>query len=141
MKKAIPIVLILAALFSCSPSKRLQKLILRHPELVKSDTTYISDTTVINQIRVDTAFKNEISRDTITITKERLTIKYFNRGDTIFWSSKVEADTIIKLIPVKVDTVSPAKETFKIKWYHKVGVFFLCLLAFAIGWWLRKIFG
>lgn len=140
MKKAIPI-LILAALFSCSPSKRLSRLILKHPELVKSDTTYISDTTVINKIRVDTAFKNEISRDTITITKERLTIKYFNRGDTIFWSSKVEADSIIKEIPVIVNTVSTVKESLKVKWYHKLGVGILLFIFFILGWFLRKILG
>lgn len=140
MKKAIPI-LILAALFSCSPSKRLSRLILKHPELVKSDTTYISDTTVINQIRVDTSFKNEISRDTTTITKERLTIKYYNRGDTIFWSSKVEADTIIKEIPVIVNTVTPVKESFKAKLYHKLGVGILLFVFFILGWFLRKILG
>lgn len=126
------IIISIALVIGCCPSKKLARLIAKNPELVKSDTTFISDTTVINQIRVDTAFKNIISRDTIKITKERLTIKYFNRGDTIFWTSKVEADTIIKEIPVIVNSVQPVqKESSSFKYqFFKWG--FISLLALLI---------
>lgn len=133
------IILSLILLYSCSPSKRLSRLVKNHPELIKSDTVLVSDTTIINAIRIDTTFKNVISIDTITIVKDKLIIKYFNRGDSIFIDGEVKTDTIIKEIPVTVNSVEPMKEVHVTKWYDVAARWCaLVLFLFLLILWLIK---
>jgi len=92
-------------LSSCSPQQHLARLLKHHPELVKTDTVWHKDTILIKESRKDTVFKNEITRDTIIIHQDKLTIKYFNSKDSIFISGK--CDSIIKLVNVPVMVPSP----------------------------------
>ena len=99
---------------SCSPQQRLAHLLKRHPELVKQDTVWHLDTFRIHEVYFDTVLKNQITRDTIIIKQDRLTIKYFNSRDSVFISGK--CDSIVKLVnvPVNVNTVSLVETTH---WY------------------------
>ncbi len=94
---------------SCSPEKRLKRLLEKHPELVKTDTTYSSDTTFVTLIKADTVVKWYYLNDTIRLTNDKLTVKtYFNHRDTtVYVYGKCDADTIIKEIPLIVQTVKP----------------------------------
>lgn len=98
-------VILLAFLFSCSPQKKLNRLIKKHPELVKVDTIVVRDTIrdtisiVTESVKTDTVFSLYEVHDTITITKDNLTIRYYH--DTIHDSIYIsgECDTIFVKVP------------------------------------------
>lgn len=70
--------------FSCTPQSRLNRLLSNHPELIKHDTVFKKDTIIVNSSSVDTVFKNQITKDTIVIRENNLTVKYFNNGEKIY---------------------------------------------------------
>jgi hypothetical protein len=131
MANKIVIVWLCLMAFSCSPEKRLQRLIRKHPELVKIDTIFISDTTIIKEVKADTSVKliQFLKGDTITLIKERLLIKtYYNRHDSIIVTEGTcKADTIIKEVPVVVNSV-----TAKIDYLEKYKTWLMLLLAVLI---------
>jgi hypothetical protein len=96
---------LIALLFSCSPQKRLNRLVKKHPELVKIDTITVRDTirdtinVTTELVKVDTIFSLNEIHDTITITKDNLTIRYYHDTvhDSIYISGK--CDTIWVEVP------------------------------------------
>ena len=59
----------LIIIVSCSPQKRLNRLIDKHPSLVESDTVFIKDTIITKEVKSDTAFFYLI--DSIIVTNEK----------------------------------------------------------------------
>ena len=112
-------ILILLLITSCSPQRRFIRLIEKHPYLLTTDTITIHDTVTVENPRVthDTVFNEhfftEITRDTLILQKERLTVKIFH--DTIKKSIYVygECDTVIvekiieRKIPIKYYEKTP----------------------------------
>jgi hypothetical protein len=98
-------VILLVFLFSCSPQKRLNRLVKKYPELVKTDTIMVRDTirdtinVTTELVKLDTIFSLNEIHDTITITKDNLTIRYYH--DTIHDSIYIsgECDTIFVKVP------------------------------------------
>jgi len=98
-------VILLVFLFSCSPQKRLNRLVKKYPELVKTDTITVRDTirdtinVTTELVKLDTIFSLNEIHDTITITKDNLTIRYYH--DTIHDSIYIsgECDTIFVKVP------------------------------------------
>lgn len=98
-------VILIALLFSCSPQKKLNRLIKKYPELVKTDTILVRDTIrdtiniTTNLTRVDTVFSFSQVFDTITITKDNLTVRYYH--DTVYDKVYIsgECDTIWVEVP------------------------------------------
>ena len=130
LKKIIYLIIILL-LTSCSPQKRLNRLINKYPELSKTDTIKLIDSVIVPAIKTDTFFSSFALKDTITITKEKLKIKLVKINDTIYLNAEVEPDTIIfeREIPIK-------KVIYKkpISWWHKIlksGWFWLIVLIVA----------
>jgi hypothetical protein len=123
----VRIVILLTFLSSCTPENRLNRLISKHPHLVKSDTIWKTDTTIIQAVRYDTSFT--LSYDTTTIVHDRLTIKhFFNRHDsTVYISGECAGDTIYKEIPTVINTVISEKP---FNWYLflLVGVILLIII-------------
>jgi hypothetical protein len=89
--------------FSCTPQKRLSRLVKLHPELTITDTIKINDTVITTQTRIDTSFHHSSIKDTITIEKEKLRLQIVEICDTIYIEVEHEADTIVieKEIPVE----------------------------------------
>ena len=69
--------LIILLLASCSPVKRFNRLIEKHPELLVQDTLLIRDTITlyVPEVHTDTVVTLKELTDTITLTKERVTVK------------------------------------------------------------------
>jgi hypothetical protein len=98
----------------------------------------VHDTVVTEAITKDTVFSTSI--DTVTITKDKLTIKYIKHRDSVYLSGKYDADTIIRVdtinvaIPVNCPELSTLQHVRSVKW--------ICLLIFfigvALGVWLKK---
>ena len=119
MLKSVVYLLLLLTITSCSPKMRFTKLIEKYPYLLTSDTIIIHDTVKVEVPRVvyDTIinehFFTEITRDTLILQKERLTIKIFH--DTISKNIYIngECDTItiekviIRKIPIKYYEKTP----------------------------------
>jgi len=119
----------------CSPQKRLDRLIQRHPELVKIDTTIVHDTTIIETTQKDTVFKDttffKLLRDTIVINNDRLTIRQYHSRDSIFIEGECKGDTLYKEIPVPYQTVKAVTEERTpsyIKWLI-ASLIIICILA------------
>lgn len=90
---------------SCSVEKRLQRLIKKHPELIKKDTVYVHDTIVTKEIQSDTVFVSKHSIDTFYLEKEKLKVQIIKQRDTIRVKAEVRADTIYMEKKVPVDRV------------------------------------
>ncbi|MEJ5266548.1 MAG: hypothetical protein WHW07_01910 [Bacteroidales bacterium] len=92
-------------LFSCTPQKRLSRLIALHPELKTTDTIRIQDTTIIPATRIDTSFHESKLNDTVIIIKEKLKLKLHRIHDTIYVEAEREADTVVVKKEVVVERV------------------------------------
>lgn len=146
MNKLLYIFLI-ALLFSCSPQKRLNRLIKKHPELVKTDTILVRDTirdtinVTTDLTRVDTIFSFSQVFDTITITKDNLTVRYYH--DTVYDKVYIsgECDTIWvevpyeKIVEYKVPCDNVVVEE-NIQWWYWLLLLLLILIA---GWTSREL--
>ncbi len=91
---------LISILFSCGPTKRLERLHKNNPYLFvnKKDTINIRDTikVVVPGTTIDTSFAIKYLTDTITIEKQGVrTIIYRNEGtDTIYVNTTVKEKTI-----------------------------------------------
>lgn len=144
MKALILFSLSLILITSCSPERRLHRLVTKHPELLRIDTIRISDTTIISEIRIDTAFHHSSFKDTVIITKEKLKLQLIEINDTIYMNVYQEPDTIIitKEIPVERIIHIETENWVKKLWNDfKVNIFclvlliilFICLSVFLRG--------
>lgn len=131
------IVVLLLGMFACTPQRRFNRLIEKHPYLLTTDTVVIHDTVTVEVPRVvhDTIinehFFTEITRDTLVLQKERLTVKIFH--DTIKKNVyiKGECDTITvtkiveRKIPVRYYENTPL-------WKKVLGWFILVIILYGI---------
>ncbi len=104
------VVSILAILFfsSCTPQRRLNRLLNRHPYLLQEQQTIIVHDTVTVTIpgtKVDTLFSVKQLRDTVFFTKEQLHVKTWIKNDTVYISAECDTvtKTVIREIPVKTN--------------------------------------
>jgi len=134
-KTLIFLTITILLLASCSPQKRLHRLVTKHPELTRIDTIKIQDSVFVPGTNVDTVFRSSLLHDTVTITQGKLQIKLIEINDTIYLNAKVEPDTIIitKEIPVqKIVHIEPEK--WWVRWWW---VFLLVGLG-VLAWGFRK---
>ena len=135
MKKYIFYISFLLLLMSCSPQKRLHRLVNKHPELSRVDTIKIQDTVIVPGPKVDTVFHSSVLKDTLIITKDKLQIRLLKINDTIYLDAKVEPDTVILTKEILVDRivhVEPKKWWIEYwwLWLFLVGGIFIFFLNF-----------
>jgi hypothetical protein len=73
--------ILIVVLTSCTPQKRLQRLLEKHPELTVNDTIFIRDTIIIPSYRTDTTTLLVHHTTTEVINNERVRLVY--RYDTL----------------------------------------------------------
>lgn len=93
---------------SCTPQRRLNRLLKRHPYLLQEQQTIIVHDTVTVTIpgtKVDTLFSVKQLRDTVYFTKEQLHVKTWIQNDTVFIQAECDTvtKTVIREIPVKTN--------------------------------------
>ena len=131
LKRHIIQVLTVALLFSCSPQKRLNRLVKKHPSLVELDTIKIIDTVITPTIQHDTTTVFKVSTHDTVINNEKVFLKYFY--DTLTREIHHEyicfGDTIIqeKIIPIE-------KIVYKeINWWEKYqSLIYIFLIGFVL---------
>ena len=99
---------LLLFLSSCTPQRRLNRLLKRHPYLLQEQQTIIVHDTVTVTIpgtKVDTLFSINELRDTVYFTKEQLHVKTWIKNDTVYIQAECDTvtKTVIREIPVKTN--------------------------------------
>jgi hypothetical protein len=125
--KNIIIILALTTLVSCYTKQGAIK------RFCTNDTTtlVIRDTIRTETIKHDTSFIYK--GDTVTITKDKLVIRYFRVNDTTYISGECKGDTIYLEKVIKIPSIQPKPHPFK--WYW---LLFAALLGAVIVLTIKK---
>lgn len=104
------LLILLLIIISCTPQRRFTRLIDKYPHLLTTDTLVIHDTVkvtvpkIIHDTIINEHFFHEITRDTLVLQKERLTVKIFH--DTIkknvFIQGECDTITVEKIVERKI---------------------------------------
>ena len=134
VKKSISQILIICFLISCSPQKRLNRLVRKYPQLTQLDTIRIIDTIVIDNFNYDTIETVNYHDTTIIVNNERVEARYFydTLRQEIYHEITCKSDTIIqdRFIPVEKVIVQEQKTWQK---YKPMAIFsIVILIALAI---------
>ena len=130
-------------LIACSPQKKLNRLISKHPELLQQDTLnlVIHDTVVIESVSHDTTTQFVYHDSTIIVNNEKVFAKYFYDTITREFHHYVECkgDTVTIVIEkaVPVDRVVIKELT----WWQKYGSIILILSFLVLFLLILKRFG
>jgi hypothetical protein len=97
---------------SCSPVKRFNRLIERHPELITSDTVTLVDTirVIVPEVKVDTVVSVQSLLDTVYLEQEQLKVKVWMKGDQVFIQGKCDTVYVDKIIERKIPVKYYKKE-------------------------------
>jgi len=103
MKWAVKLILI-SLLTSCSAQWHLKKAVQKDPSILEKDTLVVTDTVVSPPVAItDTVIMKQ--HDTITLVKDRLSVKIVKVNDTITIDAICDSDTIIRVIEVPYDKI------------------------------------
>ena len=137
IKNFIQIILVFL-LISCSPQKRLNRLITKYPSLVELDTVLVRDTVVVENYNYDTTTLIRTHDTTVVINNEKVVLKYFydTLRETIYHDVECIGDTVYteKLITVE-------KAVFReLSWWEKYKEFiYIGLVLILVLFVLKKI--
>ena len=127
----IIILLLLASSFTaCSPQRRLQRLVARHPELRMADTLLVTDTLFTATITADMAIPLTHLTDTVVITRDRLEISLVRHLDTIHVKGTCKADTIVRELRVPFEKIKLVKA--EAGWLSKLPWIILGVIVIAM---------
>lgn len=126
---------------ACSPTKRFTRLITKYPYLITTDTVVVRDTITlyVPEVKVDTVVTLKELTDTITITKDRVTVKtwYVPKEKKVYVQGKCDPIYITKVVERKI----PVKYYEKYPWWKKLlNNTLAILIIFAIGYTLYKLY-
>lgn len=141
MKYLLPFLLLLV---SCSPVKRFTRLIEKYPYLLTQDTMIVHDTInlYIPEVHTDTVVTIKELTDTITITKDRVTVKawYVPKEKKVYIQGKCDPVYITKIVERKI----PIKYYEKYPWWKKllnnVLAFLIIFVIIYIAYRLFKMY-
>jgi hypothetical protein len=128
-------------MIACSPKARFNRLIEKHPELLVADTILIRDTITlyIPEVHTDTVVTLRELIDTVTLTKERVTVKawYIPKEKKVYIQGKCDPVYVTKIIDRKI----PIKYYEKYPWWKKLANNMLAILIiFAIVYTSYKLY-
>lgn len=135
-------------IFSCSPQRRFDRLIKKHPELLTKDTLYVKDTihdTIrikIPEVHVDTVVEYEKLYDTIYLEKDQLKVKvWMDREKKVYIQGKCDTVYIVKPYTKIVERKIPIRYYEKTPWYKKLlnNVIGILLILFIVYFTYRLI--
>lgn len=125
----------LCFMFSCSAGWHIKRAIKKDPTILVKDTLIVRDTIkhVTDRVEVDSVFM--VSKDTVTIVKDNLTVKHFINRDSVFIFAQCSEDTIYipyeKAVPYEKIVYKEEKRLIPI-WFWIAGAITLTL------WLLNK---
>jgi len=128
-------------MIACSPKDRFTRLIEKHPELLTVDTLLIRDTITlyVPEVHTDTVVTLKELTDTITLTKERVTVKawYVPKEKKVYIQGKCDTIYVTKIVERKV----PVKYYEKYPWWKKLLNNLLAIfIIFAIVYIMYRLY-
>jgi hypothetical protein len=139
MKYLIPLLFLIIA---CTPQRRFDRLVKKHPYLLTSDTLIVKDTIrdtiriTIPEVEIDTVVDAYKLYDTITLYKDRIKVKVWRVKDKVYISGKCDTIYIEKPIERVVYRKIPIKIYEKTPWYKTllnniIGILLILLVIYV----------
>jgi hypothetical protein len=139
MRYLIPVLFILIA---CTPQRRFDRLVKKHPYLLTNDTLVVRDTIrdtiriTIPEVQVDTIVSIKELYDTITIEKDRIKVQVYRVKDKVYIRGKCDTVYIEKPIERIVYRKIPVKYYEKTPWYkillnNVLGILLILLIVYT----------
>jgi hypothetical protein len=139
MKYIIPLLFLILA---CTPQRRFDRLVKKHPYLLTSDTLIVKDTIrdtiriTIPEVEIDTVVDAYKLYDTITLYKDRIKVKVWRVKDKVYISGKCDTIYIEKPIERVVYRKIPIKIYEKTPWYKTllnniIGILLILLVIYV----------
>jgi hypothetical protein len=135
--KQLTVILLTLTMIACSPTKRFTRLIEKYPYLITTDTVVIHDTITlyVPEVHTDTVVTLKQLIDTVTLTKDRVTVKtwYVPKEKLVYIQGKCDPIYITKIVERKV----PVKYYEKYPWWKKLlnnllAIFIIFALLYAL---------
>ena len=101
--------MLVALVNACSPARRLERLVEKHPELTVADTLVLRDTIAIAESRADTSVLLAALSTPLYISQGRLEMQVVVEHDTLRVAGKCRADTIYRTRIVPVEKIKLVK--------------------------------
>jgi hypothetical protein len=139
MKYLVPLLFLIIA---CTPQRRFDRLVKKHPYLLTSDTLIVKDTIrdtiriTIPEVEIDTVVDAYKLYDTITLYKDRIKVKVWRVKDKVYISGKCDTIYIEKPIERVVYRKIPIKIYEKTPWYKTllnniIGILLILLVIYV----------
>ena len=120
-------IIILLVICSCSPQRRFDRLIRKHPELLTKDTLIVKDTIrdtiriTVPEVQVDTVVEYQTLYDTIFLEKDQLKVKvWMDKEKKVYIQGKCDTVYIVKPYEKIVERKIPIMYYEKTPWYKKL---------------------
>jgi hypothetical protein len=111
-----------------------------YPEYFINEKPVVKDTIINKAVNIDTSATLEALHDTITIYKDKVTVKEIYRNGVVYTSVKVKGDTVIKYLPCPETKVpntakinSGFKPDMKTGWTWQWVIVGLCAAMLIVG--------
>ena len=105
MKRLIYILLLITLIISCTPQRRLERLLRKHPELTSIDSITIHDTirVTVPEVHLDTVVTLQQLYDTVYLEQEQLKVKvWMDRYHKVYIQGKCDTVYIDKIVTRKI---------------------------------------
>jgi hypothetical protein len=139
MKRLIYILLLITLIISCTPQRRLERLLRKHPELTSIDSITIHDTirVIVPEVHLDTIVTLQQLYDTVYLEQEQLKVKvWMDRYHKVYIQGKCDTVYIDKIvtrkIPIRIYEKTPL-------WKKIINWIFVFLLIITVGYTLYKV--
>jgi hypothetical protein len=124
--------LLLYFLFSCTPQRRLNRLLTNHPQLLEKDTIIVKDTVVVENYNYDTTTIIRTHDTTTVINNERVVLKYYydTLREIIHHDVECLGDTVYieTLVPIEKAVYKELSWWQKYKEFIYIGLFLILVL-------------
>ena len=134
--------LIILLLASCSPTKRFTRLIEKYPYLLTQDTITVRDTITlyIPEVHTDTVVTLKELIDTVTISKDRVTVKtwYVPKEKKVYIQGKCDPVYITKIVERKIPIKYYEKYPFWKKLVNNILAFLIIFVILYTGYKVVK---
>lgn len=141
MKYLLPFLILL---ISCSPQRRFTHLIEKYPYLLTQDTLIVHDTITlyVPEVHTDTVVTLKQLTDTITLTKDRVTVKawYVPKEKKVYIQGKCDPVYITKIVERKIPITYYEKYPWWKKLLNNLLAFFIIFVIIYIAYRLFKMY-
>jgi hypothetical protein len=139
MKRLLYIIALITLVISCTPQRRLERLLRKHPELTSIDSITIHDTirVTVPEVHLDTVVTLQQLYDTVYLEQEQLKVKvWMDRYNKVYIQGKCDTVYIDKIvtrkIPIRIYEKTPL-------WKKIINWIFVFLLIITVGYTLYKV--